>query len=278
MHDSPPADRDVAMKLNYKDFGAGRLEFDVCGKKMSLSQIQRIYYEHLDADENLYSLNKTELKQVEKIVAFFEDNKKLTAHCLDNPEHYYGAIARRVHEGCCFCNEEKRVAQIQEEQAKKEAQHNLRVEEINAQLEYFRDNSRRLEQAVEASMNEMYAAKKIADKAKAALHEALNNDELNKVRAELDKLKRVMPQNVGFKYPVLSRHNDFFNDANDFLDRSTSLRSMFNTPYLEKARAEEEQLRQEYRRDELMMDAIEDAKMEAEADRDADGDIDGGYF
>jgi len=266
------------MKLNYKDFGAGRLEFDVCGKKMPLSQIQRIYYEHLDADENLYSLNKTELKQVEKIVAFFEDNKKLTAHCLDNPEHYYGAIARRVHEGCCFCNEEKRVAQIQEEQAKKEAQQNLRMEEIHAQLEYFRDTSRRLEQAVEASMKEVRAANLIADKAKAALHDALNNNQLNEVRAELDKLKRVMPPNAGLRHPPLSRHNDFFNGVGDFLDRSTSLRSIINTPYLEKARAEEEQIRQDYRRDELMMDAIEDARMEAEADRDADGDIDGGHF
>ena len=278
MHDSPPADRDVAMKLNYKDFGAGRLEFDVCGKKMPLSQIQRIYYEHIDADENLYSLNKTELKQVEKIVAFFEDNKKLTAHCLDNPEHYYGAIARRVHEGCCFCNEEKRVAKIQEEQARKEAEQNLRMEEIHAQLEYFRDTSRRLEQTVEASMKEVRAANLIADKAKAALHEALNNDELKKVRAELDKLKRVMPQNVGFKYPILSRHNEFFNDAGDFLDRSTSLRSIINRPYSEKGRVDEEQIYQDYRRDELMMDAIEDAKMEAEAERDENGDIDGGHF
>lgn len=278
MHDSPPADRDVAMKLNYKDFGAGRLEFDVCGKKMPLSQIQRIYYEHLDADENLYSLNKTELKQVEKIVAFFEDNKKLTAHCLDNPEHYYGAIARRVHEGCCFCNEEKRVAQIQEEQARKEAEQNLRMEEIHAQLEHFRDMSHHLKQAVEASMKEVQAANLVADKAKAALHEALDNHELNKVRAELDALKRVMPQNAVLKHPPLSRHNDFFNDANDFLDRSTSLRSMFNTPYLEKDRVKEEQLRQEYRRDEHMMDAIEDARMEAEADLDENGDIDGGHF
>ena len=87
-----------------------------------------------------------------------------------------------------------------------------------------------------------------------------------------------MPQNVGFKYPILSRHNEFFNDAGDFLDRSTSLRSIINRPYLEKGRVDEEQIYQDYRRDELMMDAIEDAKMEAEAERDENGDIDGGHF
>lgn len=268
------------MELNFKDFGADRMEFDVCGERMKFSKIMSIYHDYFDSDGNLYNLTSEEMAKTEKIVGFFEDNKKLTAYCLDNPEHYYGAIVGRVQEGCAFCNEQKRVAQIQEEQAKKDAQNRLRMDEMVAQLTHFKETTLRLKETAERAMREAEGAKIVSRKAQEQLRAAVDNDEMKRLRAEVVKLQKLLPENVKVKYPVLSRENFL-----DFFDRSTSLESVFGgeKSAFDRVRlfdyevaANNEDLKEEYRRDELYMDEILHEEWQREMQCEAEREIDEG--
>lgn len=269
------------MELNVKDFGADRLEFDVCGERMKLSKIMNIYHDYFDSDGNLYNLTSEEMEKTEKIVGFFEDHKKLTAHCLDNPEHYYGAIVGRVQEGCAFCNEQRRVAQIEEEQAKKDAQNRLRMDEMVAQLTHYKETAVRLKETAERAMREAEGAKIVSLKAQEQLRAAIDNDELKKLRAEVTKLQKLMPEHARLKYPPLSSESFL-----DFFDRSTSLQSVLGgeksafdrvRPIDYDFERMNQEAAEEYRRDELMMDEMIERQMENQADREIDEGREGRY-
>lgn len=282
MNDSPLPELDFDMNVldALENFDDPNIELDVCGDRVSVRDAINMVWEFMNTDENPYPHDPLELKKRETLMGFVFEGEKLTAHCLEK-EHYFGARVHRLGEGCAFCNEERRAAAIEEEHVKKQAYNELKIAELQQQLHKAKEHQNALQKAVEVSMIEAQKAQSGLRDAQNALKAATQNEAIQKLQAEMENLKGLLPTNIIHKRPPLSSESFL-----DFFDRSTSLESVLGgkKSAFDRVRPIEyafsrmdEEAAEEYRRDELMMDEMIERQMENQADREIDQGREGRY-